>query len=183
MGAAVARVQEMASEDRIVTLESDVKGIFTDTTEIKESVKGLEGKVEVLDSKVQALDAKVGALDIKVQVLDIKVQVLDDKVQVLDTKVDELDRKVDALDEKVNGVVVALHSFKTEVAKEFGALRELLRMQISELRSEMGELRTEMIEKIGHLKIWVLITIAGSVASLISMGMSIAMFVHGWKSP
>jgi uncharacterized small protein (DUF1192 family) len=92
--------------------------------------------------------------------------------------------------EKVDGVIVALHSFKTEVAKEFGALRELLRIQVGELRAEIGELRTEMgrlraemIERFGHLKIWVLITIAGSVASLISMAMSIATFVHGWKSP
>ena len=42
----------------------------------------------------------------------------------------------------------------------------------------VGGLRTEMIEKIGNLRIWVLITIAGSIASLVSMGMSIATFVR-----
>src|ERR1700741_217261 len=109
MAAAVARVQEMASADRIVTLESDVKRVFTDVGEIKGSVK--------------ELDSKVQALDIHVQVVDTRVQELDGKDQVLD-------RKVDHLEEKVDGVIIDLHSFKTEVAKEFGALRELLRIQI-----------------------------------------------------
>lgn len=183
MGAAAARVQEMVDENRIVILESDVKHVFTDIGEIKGSVKAVENRVEALDGKVQALDGKVQALDGKVQALDGKVQVLDTRVQELDGKVKVLDRKVDDLDEKVNGVIVALHSFKTEVAKEFGALRDLLRIQIGELRAELGALRTEMIERFGHLKIWVLITLAGSIASLISMALSIATFVHGWKSP
>jgi len=162
MGTAAARVQEMVDENRIVILESDVKRVIIDTGEIKGSIKALDGKVQVLDTKVQELDGKVKVLD----------------------------RKVDDLDEKVDGVIVALHSFKTEVAKEFGALRDLLRMQVGELRSEIGELRaaleglrTEMIERFGNLKIWVLITIAGSVASLVSMALSIATLVHGWKSP
>ena len=169
MGTAAARVQEMVDENRIVILESDVKRVIIDTGEIKGSIKALDGKVQVLDTKVQVLDTEVQELDGKVKVLD---------------------RKVDDLDEKVDGVIVALHSFKTEVAKEFGALRDLLRMQVGELRSEIGELRaaleglrTEMIERFGNLKIWVLITIAGSVASLVSMALSIATFVHGWKSP
>jgi chromosome segregation ATPase len=176
MGAAAARVQEMVDENRIVILESDVKHVFTDIGEIK-------GTVKALDSKVQALDGKVQVLDDKVQVLDGKVQVLDTKVQELDGKVKVLDRKVDDLDEKVAGVIVALHAFKTEVAKEFAALRDLMRIQIGEVRAEIGGLRTEMIERFGNLKIWVLITVAGSVASLISMAMSIATFIHGWKSP
>ncbi len=141
MGAAVARAQEVVSEDRIVALESDVKRAFTDIGEIKGSVKALEGKVQ------------------------------------------ELGRKSDDVDEKVDGLIVDIHSFKTEVAKEFGALRELLRVQIGEVRAEIGELRVEMIERFGHLKIWVLVTIAGTLASLVSMAMSIATFVHGWKSP
>ncbi len=69
------------------------------------------------------------------------------------------------------------------MAKEFGAIRVLIAEQIAGLRTEMNELRTEMIEKIGSLRIWVLITIAGSIASLVSMGMSIASFVRGWKAP
>jgi predicted RNase H-like nuclease (RuvC/YqgF family) len=137
MGAAVARVEEMMGEDRMVTLESDIKRVFSDIGEIKGSVKFLEVKVEVLDGKVQVLD-----------------------------------RKVEATGDNIDGVRIELHSFETEVAKEFGAVRE-----------QIGGLRTEMIEKIGNLRIWVLITIAGSVASLVSMGMSIASFVRGWKSP
>lgn len=194
MGAAAVRVQEMVSEDRIMTLESDVKRVIIDTGEIKGSVRALEGNVKVLEGKFEVLDGKV-------QTLDSKVGALDGKVQVLDSKVHELGRKVDGLEEKVDGVIVAFHSFKTEVAKEFGALRELMRMQIGELRTElwteigqlrteigqlrvdMGELRAELLEKIGNVKLWVLITIAGSVASLVSMALSIATFVHGWKSP
>ena len=119
-----------------------------------------ENRIVMLESDVKHVFTDIGEIKGSVKALDGKVQVLDGKVQAL-----------------------ALHSFKTEVAKEFGALRDLLRVQIGELRAEIGQLRTEMIERFGQLKIWVLITIAGSIASMISMVMSIATFIHGWKSP
>jgi len=79
--------------------------------------------------------------------------------------------RIGTLDGKIEGVRSELYSFKTEVAKEFGAVR-----------GQIAGLRTEMIERIGNLKIWVLLTAAGAAGSLVSMFLNIASLLRGWKS-
>jgi len=86
--------------------------------------------------------------------------------------VGSLDNRVQGLADKVDAVGSDLNAFKTEAAKAFGAVRV-----------EIANLRTDMIERLGNLKIWLLLTAAGTAGSLISMFLNIASLIHGWKSP
>jgi hypothetical protein len=79
--------------------------------------------------------------------------------------------RIATLDGKIHGVRSELYSFRTEVAKELGSVH-----------GQIAALRTEMIERIGNLKIWVLLTAAGAAGSLISMLLNIVSLLRGWKS-
>ena len=84
------------------------------------------------------------------------------------TTLTDMKGEAKGLKAEVHQLGTEFHSFKTEVAKEFGLVR-------AEMEKGFGSLRTEMEKEVGSLrteieraKLWFVSTIAGTVATFIA---------------